>query len=199
MPRDRKDRGKRWRLLLLVIVSAILHFAIAVIVPSASIKSLHRQEADSLTISFRKLKIFSKHDFGTTSKSTISAPKRADQIKLPHSSDESNTTLSNEYYYRARELDVLPQVAQPLEPEYPLQAKENGITGYVKLELFIDEQGKVVNVDVLESTPAEIFDSASIKAFANKAFLPGKIKSFPVKSRIITTIRFEESSSTANP
>ncbi|SQH78165.1 protein of unknown function, might be Protein TonB [Shewanella benthica] len=52
------------------------------------------------------------------------------------------------------------------EPKYPVNAKELGIEGYVKLEFDLSTEGKPINIHVLESAPAGIFDQAGIEALS---------------------------------
>ena len=52
------------------------------------------------------------------------------------------------------------------EPKYPVNAKELGIEGYVKLEFDLSTEGKPINIHVLESAPAGVFDQAGIEALS---------------------------------
>ena len=193
-----KKKGMQRRFFLYSLLSALIHFTIVVIFSFASTsKPQQSYDAEPLIISFKSPDTLKPYIQSTITITTPSSKKQKKQNLLPPG--QSSTVLNRDYYYRAQELDAMPQITQKTEPEYPLQAKENGITGHVKVELFIDEEGKVVTIDVLESTPPGVFEPPSIKAFSNQLFVPGQIKAIPVKSRIITTIRFEETPPTANP
>ena len=52
------------------------------------------------------------------------------------------------------------------EPKYPVNAKELGIEGYVKLEFDLSTEGKPIIIHVLESAPAGVFDQAGIEALS---------------------------------
>jgi protein TonB len=58
--------------------------------------------------------------------------------------------------------DATPIVQVP--PQYPLIAARQGIEGWVKLSFSIDKTGSVTNVQILESSPARMFDRAAKKA-----------------------------------
>lgn len=50
-------------------------------------------------------------------------------------------------------------------PKYPIEAVRNRQEGYVKLEFDISEDGKPININVIESMPAKVFDQAAIYSF----------------------------------
>lgn len=51
-----------------------------------------------------------------------------------------------------------------IEPRYPLQAAEQGISGYVQIKFDVDAQGKVLNASVVKSSPAQVFDKEALRA-----------------------------------
>ena len=53
---------------------------------------------------------------------------------------------------------------------YPYEAYKNNINGWVLLKLFISKAGKVVDVEVLDSSPKGIFEAVAIKAAYKKVF-----------------------------
>jgi TonB family protein len=108
------------------------------------------------------------------------------------SSAQDGTFVDPQRYYEAWELDEIPSPLQTITPEFPIRAKEIGVTGTVKLELLIDEDGNVLAVNVIEAMPKTLFDQAAIEAFSRQTFQPGKIKSTPVKSRMVTVVVFDE-------
>jgi TonB family protein len=52
-------------------------------------------------------------------------------------------------------------------PKYPVKAIKKRIEGYVKLEFDISERGEPININVIESSPAKVFDQAAINSFKN--------------------------------
>jgi protein TonB len=61
-----------------------------------------------------------------------------------------------------------------VNPNYPPQAQEHGIEGYVELQFIIRPDGSVdrSSIQVLDSRPNTVFDSASEKAIARWKFEP---------------------------
>lgn len=51
-----------------------------------------------------------------------------------------------------------------IEPRYPLQAAQEGISGYVQLKFDVDAEGKVSNVRVVNSSPEKVFDKEAVRA-----------------------------------
>ncbi|SEH79852.1 TonB family C-terminal domain-containing protein [Rheinheimera pacifica] len=51
-----------------------------------------------------------------------------------------------------------------IEPRYPLQAAEQGISGYVQIKFDVDAQGKVINASVVKSSPEQVFDKEALRA-----------------------------------
>jgi len=51
-----------------------------------------------------------------------------------------------------------------IEPRYPVQAAEQGISGYVQIKFDVDAQGKVVNASVVKSSPEHVFDKEALRA-----------------------------------
>ena len=50
-------------------------------------------------------------------------------------------------------------------PKYPPKAAVNGLEGYVILEYDISEKGKPIDINIIESLPAKVFDQAAINSF----------------------------------
>lgn len=53
-----------------------------------------------------------------------------------------------------------------IEPRYPLQAAEQGISGYVQIKFDVDAQGNVSNASVVKSSPEKVFDKEALRALA---------------------------------
>ena len=65
--------------------------------------------------------------------------------------------------------------------EYPRRAIRLGIEGNVKLEFDVDTDGSVLDPYVVESTPAGVFDRASIKAVRKFLYQPPTYNGTSVK------------------
>lgn len=70
-------------------------------------------------------------------------------------------------------VDVQSLVAvHPLKPEYPPDALQSGIQGWVDLTFTVSPEGKVINVVVVGSTPENVFDRAAREAMARTRYKP---------------------------
>lgn len=74
-------------------------------------------------------------------------------------------------------------------PVYPLIARRLGKEGRVVLRLTIDENGRLLNVEVIEGAGYG-FTEAAVEAVKRSTFLPAKIEGRPAPSRAILPIRF---------
>lgn len=88
-------------------------------------------------------------------------------------------------------VDIPPRPLQRTPPKYPRQAQKKGIEGYVVLSLLIDNHGQVQDIMVVESYPAETFESAALDAIRSWAFRPGEYKGQAVPVRVTQTLKFE--------
>jgi protein TonB len=66
--------------------------------------------------------------------------------------------------------DVVPLVR--VEPQYPMQAAQRGIEGWVELEFTINKAGGVKNVRVTRAKPRRVFDKAAITAVRKWKYNP---------------------------
>ncbi|CAH0533335.1 hypothetical protein VST7929_01201 [Vibrio stylophorae] len=62
------------------------------------------------------------------------------------------------------------QPSQRAIPMYPRQASRRGIEGYVKLGFSIDEDGRAVDIQVIEAQPRNIFNRSAIQALKRSRF-----------------------------
>lgn len=58
--------------------------------------------------------------------------------------------------------DIQPQLR--VEPRYPVAAAQDGVEGYVVAEFDILPEGKVQNVQIIKSVPAQVFDAEAVRA-----------------------------------
>lgn len=75
--------------------------------------------------------------------------------------------------------------------KYPPTAKKNGIKGYVVLSVLVERDGSVNQVQVLESNPSGIFDSAALQGIRAWQFEPAKYKGDSVRVWAKQKIRFD--------
>ncbi|MFQ3573844.1 MAG: energy transducer TonB, partial [Thermodesulfovibrionales bacterium] len=82
-----------------------------------------------------------------------------------------------------------PRFINRVMPTYPLVARRLGKEGRVVLRLTIDDSGKLVNVDVIESAGYGFTESA-IEAVRQSTFAPANKDGKPVISRALLPISF---------
>lgn len=75
-------------------------------------------------------------------------------------------------------------------PEYPDQARRRGIEGHVKLAFTITAQGRVENIRVIESSPANMFDRSARRAAARWRFAPRTEDGVAVEREAVKTLEF---------
>lgn len=75
-------------------------------------------------------------------------------------------------------------------PRYPAAARRRGEEGKVLLRLTIDERGKLVQVEVVESSGTD-FAEAAVEAVKRSRFLPAQRNNTPIMSMALLPIRFE--------
>ncbi len=94
----------------------------------------------------------------------------------------------SETYYKRSQLDARPYLVTKVEPVYPPGVPPTG--GKVRMRLFINEQGMVDRIAIVEATPPTKFDAAAMTAFRGAQFEPGKRKGAAVKSQIVIEMDF---------
>jgi len=65
-----------------------------------------------------------------------------------------------------------PCVAVVVPPRYPYFAARNGVEGYVTFTFDLNDAGHPINVEVVESSPADVFDYDATRAFKKWQFKP---------------------------
>jgi outer membrane biosynthesis protein TonB len=91
--------------------------------------------------------------------------------------------------------DVLPEPKGGLDGIsrrlfWPIEARENKVSGIVKIEAVINENGDVIEDKILEDIGYSCGEAAKITVFYTK-FKPGLIKKTPVKVRMIIPVEFK--------
>ena len=84
-----------------------------------------------------------------------------------------------------------PAIRNWVEPRYPRLAQRRNQQGVVMLDVIVDEQGKPVTVDVLESSGYPILDEAAVDAVKRWSFQPEQRNRQFVKSRVHIPVVFE--------
>ena len=81
-------------------------------------------------------------------------------LSTDHRSPDVTDDSFPKYVYDVKDVRPL----HKLHPCYPLEARDQGIEGYVRVVLTINEDGNVKDVQVLDSQPPGVFTNAVINA-----------------------------------
>lgn len=87
-------------------------------------------------------------------------------------------------------VDTAPTPSSRVVPNYPPRARSQGLSGFVKFSLLIDDNGNVSKAKVIESDPEGVFDSAASAAISQWKFSPALYRGKPVKVWATQTVRF---------
>jgi protein TonB len=78
-----------------------------------------------------------------------------------------------------------------IPPKFPEKARRSGVEGFVKLSVFVNENGSVAQVRVLDATPRGVFEQVAEDAIRAWEFQPGVYKGESVAGWVTQTVRFE--------
>ena len=84
----------------------------------------------------------------------------------------------------------VPQVR--IEPDYPQQLRDRGIEGWVTFRFTVTRDGRVKGIEIVDSQPERVWDSATIRAVSNWRYQPALKDGVPVEQvGLMATYRFE--------
>ena len=86
--------------------------------------------------------------------------------------------------------EVSPELLHRVAPAYPELARMAGAEGRVLLEVWIDETGRVRDVQVVRSDAASTLERAAIEAVRQWLFAPARQGGQPVRVRVHVPIEF---------
>jgi protein TonB len=101
--------------------------------------------------------------------------------------------LADPTWYRAEDLDLYPRALAPIAPDYPLQARREGIGGEVTLVLKVDEHGAVHDVAVAQASPEGYFEATATAALQTARFVPAERDGRSVRSQVVVRVAFDPS------
>jgi len=92
-----------------------------------------------------------------------------------------------------------PKKIKDVRPEYPAQAKRDGIQGVIVLGCLIDEEGKVVETKPVKSIPE--LEEAAVEAVRQWTYEPTLLDGVPVRVAMTITVNFRlgDGGSTSQP
>lgn len=76
-------------------------------------------------------------------------------------------------------------------PVYPRQALEEQIEGTVRVRITVDTDGRVKSAEVIESTPAGVFDAATLAAVKRWRFKPAEVNGQAVEASTLQSLVFK--------
>ena len=78
------------------------------------------------------------------------------------------------------------------DPEYPMEARQSGAEGWVRLEFTVNERGRVRDIVVVAAEPRGVFEDAASSALSRWRFRPPVTgDGQPVARRTTVQLRFE--------
>ena len=83
------------------------------------------------------------------------------------------------------------KAVKTVPPEYPQSALAKGVSGSVMLSFTVDAKGNTSDVQVLQSTPAGVFDRAAVSAVRRWKYAPVMVNGAAVEVPTRTLVRFE--------
>ena len=83
------------------------------------------------------------------------------------------------------------KAVRTVPPEYPQSALTKGVSGSVLLSFTVDAKGNTSDLQVLQSTPAGVFDRAAVSAVKRWKYAPVVVNGAAVEVPTRTLVRFE--------
>ncbi len=94
-------------------------------------------------------------------------------------------------YYSARDLDVYPRPAAPLDLDRFSRGVTGDLAGRFRLALLIDEGGAVREIAIIEAEPPGPLKEELRSVLAATRFFPGQKDGRAVKSRVVLSVRLD--------
>lgn len=103
--------------------------------------------------------------------------------------DVSGSDLGGLEIFELGDVDSPPQPRTKIEFNYPAAAKRKGVTGVVKIEYVVNENGRVENIQIIES-PDRILSDATSEVLRRARFEPATKGGNAVKVRMRASIPY---------
>lgn len=143
------------------------------------------------------------------------AEKNAEPVDIPHTAQPDNATkdvhatghensstggadpttkaaatITEETYFVLNELEEAPRILEDID-QNPANLETYAQGGRVVLQLWIDEQGNVVDQELVESMLPSAFVNSAMESFAQAKFIAGVKYGRPVKSTVKVVINYD--------
>jgi protein TonB len=94
--------------------------------------------------------------------------------------DSGSDFLNNGNYVNGKNVDQKPKVIYRPDLDFPEEAYSNNVSGYVVFGLFINANGELQKVDIIESSPEGVFDESALVNIKKWRFKPAVHKGVSV-------------------
>lgn len=119
-----------------------------------------------------------------------SITERMDSIGSGFSGTDAGHYISDDGFYIGEfGIENGPRFVKRVQPSYPLFERRTGREGRVVLKLSIDEKGRLMDIEIVESA-GNGFDNSAVKAVKRSSFSPAIVDGSPIRSRTKLPVRF---------
>ena len=98
--------------------------------------------------------------------------------------------MRGDFIFNATDLDTPPMAIMRTKPPYPYKARQRNIKGSVEVKFLVGADGRISDVQVLNSQPAGLFDATVLKTVPKWKFRPGMLAGEAVPSWVVTVVEF---------
>ena len=119
-------------------------------------------------------------------------PPRPDslQVGIPSGAQRNSAAKARDTIkFTLKDLDKIPQAIYKAAPQYPLDLRNSNISGEVTMILYVDQRGRVVDVDVVSSTNPGFINNA-VEAARKWRFEPGMRQGTAVSFKMQLPMKF---------
>jgi protein TonB len=125
-----------------------------------------------------------------TPQPSFSLPQTTPRPRMQMDTPRTTALRSTPQIFAPSDLDVRPRLSRQKSPQYPLQARRRGLSGYVKIQFDVLPDGEVRRLRILESEPPGVFDRAVLDAVKTWEYQPGEVLGDRVRTRMVEKIVF---------
>ena len=90
--------------------------------------------------------------------------------------------LGSDNYMNGKDVEIKPKVTYRPDLSFPEEALNKNINGYVVFGVFIDSEGGIEKVEIMESEPQGFFDEVALRNIKKWRFKPAKHKGVSVST-----------------
>jgi hypothetical protein len=100
--------------------------------------------------------------------------------------------LDSEDYVRDKDLGERPTPIRLALPEYPKQALEAKVGGWITVALYLDQEGRVVDAAAADASESLVqYQDQVVEALRHSLFTPGKVDGRATRSLVFQVVRFD--------